>query len=87
MKIQSFGDLLGHFGYSDEKPSKVVCIEISKLTEQLRSAWNFGHSIGQREEMDEHHREEAAEAASMSPESWVRMGARGAKKKPGGRGT
>jgi hypothetical protein len=87
MKITCLGDLLANFGYAEEKPTKVICIEIAKLVEQLRMAWNYGHSIGQREEMDEHHRAEAADAAEgLAAEPRVHLGAVTPKKKAGGRG-
>jgi len=28
---------------------------MARLTKQFRTAWNFGHAIGQREAMDEYH--------------------------------
>jgi hypothetical protein len=87
MKMQTFADLMSKFGYLDEQPNRVICIEVFRLTEQLRMSWNYGHAVGQREAMDEHHRNEAKEAAeSLAAESWVRLGACSPKKKTGGGG-
>jgi hypothetical protein len=55
MKITNFGDLLKHLNYTAERPSAIQCLEFSRLIEQLRSAWNFGHAAGVKETQDEYH--------------------------------
>jgi hypothetical protein len=63
MKIQSFGELMTHLGYAGERPTSIKCVEMARLTEQFRSAWNYGHAAGVEETQDEYHHAKEKEIA------------------------
>lgn len=63
MKITTFGELMEHLGYRNERQSEVKCIEFARLQEQFRSAWNYGHAAGVEETQDEYHHAKEKEIA------------------------
>lgn len=47
--INTYGDLLSHLGISDSRPTDVRVVEMSRLHEWLRMAWNLGAAAATKE--------------------------------------